>query len=557
MRKWFRKDKNKNNENNHEEVVETSEELVEPEELEPTEDLSDSDDADVFEETALFDESPAPEEEEKKKKRRWFRWGSVKETEEAQPGDFEWEESPEAEPVDEKDEALFVEEEEDRVQEEADFLFEESTDLKDEVVSPETGVEPEEIPQELDFPDESVVPESQAEVSPETGVEPREIPQELGFSDESVAPESQEAVSQATGVELEEIPQELDFSDESVTTESQFESMEPALEEELDFIFSEEDLAELTPEERKLKREGFFARLKKGLAKTRSSFASGVDRIIAGKKVIDEDLLDELEELLITADVGVKTTIELIRRIEKKVARKELSDPAALKGYLEKEIQSLLDIEMEPFDWSHKPTVIMVIGVNGTGKTTTIGKLAARIKKQGKTVLLVAGDTFRAAATEQLTIWAQRVGCQIIKQGHGADPSAVAFDGIQAGLSRGADVIIIDTAGRLHTKVNLMEELKKMQRVIGRQLEGAPHEVLLVLDATTGQNALSQAKMFNDAVGVTSLVLTKLDGTAKGGIVLAITQELNIPVRFIGVGEAVADLREFAPKEFAEAMFED
>ena len=496
MRKWFRKDKNKNKENNHEEVVETSEELVEPDALEPTEDLFDSDDEDEFEETVSLDESPAPEEEGKKKKHRWFRWGSVKETEEAQPGDFEWEESPEAEAIDDNDEALFAEQEADRVPAEEDFLLEESADLKLDVTSPEPGLE------------------------------------------------------------SRHVPQELDFLDESVAVEIQSESMEPAPEEELDFIFSEEDLAELTPEERRLKKEGFFARLKRGLAKTRSNLASGVDRLIAGKKVIDEDLLDELEELLITADVGVKTTVELIRRIQKKVDRKELSDPAALKGYLEKEIQSLLDIEMEPFDWNHKPTVIMVIGVNGTGKTTTIGKLAARIKKQGKTVLLVAGDTFRAAATEQLAIWAQRVGCQIIKQGHGADPSAVAFDGIQAGLSRGADVVIIDTAGRLHTKVNLMEELKKMQRVIGRQLEGAPHEVLLVLDATTGQNALSQAKMFNDAVGVTGLVLTKLDGTAKGGIVLAITQELNIPVRFIGVGEAIADLREFMPKEFAEAMFE-
>ena len=496
MKKWFRKNKNK--ENNQEEVVETSEELVELDALEPAKDLFDSDDEDEFEETQLLDEAPVPEEEGKKKKRRWFRWGSVKETEEPEPesSDFDWEESPEAEPADDKEDVVFSKQEAEELIEEVDLPVAEPADLK------------------ID------------EASLEAGFEAREV------------------------------PPEPDFSDESAVAELQSESMQPGLEEELDFIFSEEDLAELTPEERRLKKEGFFARLKKGLAKTRSSFAGGVDRLIAGRKVIDEDLLEELEELLITADVGVKTTVELIRRIQKKVDRKELSDPASLKDYLEQEIQGLLDIEFIPMHWGHKPVVIMVIGVNGTGKTTTIGKLAARFTKMGKKVLLVAGDTFRAAATEQLEIWSQRVGCQIIKQGHGADPSAVAFDGIQAGLSRDADVVIIDTAGRLHTKVNLMEELKKMQRVIGRQLEGAPHEVLLVLDATTGQNALSQAKMFNEAIGVSGLVLTKLDGTAKGGIVLAITQELNIPVRFIGVGEAIADLREFMPREFAEAMFE-
>jgi fused signal recognition particle receptor len=308
-------------------------------------------------------------------------------------------------------------------------------------------------------------------------------------------------------------------------------------------------------EDRLPQREGFLSRLKRGLSKTRESLIQGMDRLFAGKKVIDAGLLEELEELLITSDLGVATTMEFIQRTQKKVEREELHEPAAIKEFLQEEIFNLLQMDVEPVQWDKKPLVIMVIGVNGTGKTTTIGKLAAQMKASGKNVLLVAADTFRAAAIEQLEIWGDRANCPVVKQKPGADPSAVAFDGIQAARSREADVVIIDTAGRLHTKVNLMEELKKMQRIIGRQVEGAPHEVLLVLDATTGQNALSQAKMFHEALGVTGLVLTKLDGTAKGGIVVGIAREMNIPVRFIGIGEAIEDLREFNPKEFAEALF--
>jgi fused signal recognition particle receptor len=301
-------------------------------------------------------------------------------------------------------------------------------------------------------------------------------------------------------------------------------------------------------------REGLLSRLKRGLSKTRESLIQGMDRLFAGRRIIDAKLLDELEELLITSDLGVATTMELIRRTRKKVERNEIIEPAAIKEFLREEILEMLQMEVEPLKWDKKPLVIMVIGVNGTGKTTTIGKLAAQMRADGKNVLLVAADTFRAAAIEQLEIWAERAGCSVVKQKTGADPSAVAFDGIQAALSREADVVIIDTAGRLHTKVNLMEELKKMQRTISRQVEGAPHQVWLVLDATTGQNAISQARMFDQALGVTGLILTKLDGTAKGGIVVGIAREMNIPVRFIGIGEAIEDLREFNPREFAEAL---
>jgi fused signal recognition particle receptor len=304
-------------------------------------------------------------------------------------------------------------------------------------------------------------------------------------------------------------------------------------------------------------KKGFLNRLMRGLSKTRENLVQGMDRLFTGKKVIDADLLEELEELLITSDLGVATTMELIQRTQKKVDRKELSEPSALKAFLKEEIFNLLQFKVEPFSWERKPLVVMVIGVNGTGKTTTIGKLAAQLRETGKSVLLVAADTFRAAAIEQLEIWGERANCPVIKQKSGADPAAVAFDGIQAALSRQADVVIIDTAGRLHTKINLMEELKKMQRIIGRQIEGAPHEVLLVLDATTGQNALAQARMFHEALGVTGLILTKLDGTAKGGIVVGIAREMNLPVRFIGVGEDIEDLREFDPREFAEALFKN
>jgi fused signal recognition particle receptor len=303
-------------------------------------------------------------------------------------------------------------------------------------------------------------------------------------------------------------------------------------------------------------KKGFFQRLKQGLFKTHQGLVSKIDQLIAGKKKIDDDLLAELEEILITSDIGVKTTQELLHNVAVKVQRKELEDADLLKKNLQEQMLHILSQQENPLNLSAtRPFVIMVIGVNGTGKTTTIGKMAQKFKAQGKSVLLVAADTFRAAAIEQLEIWGQRAGCDVIKQKSGSDPSAVVFDGLKAAKSRGIDVVIVDTAGRLHTKVNLMEELKKVKRIMGREIPGAPHEILLVLDATTGQNSISQAKMFNQAVGVTGIALTKLDGTAKGGILIAISDELKIPLRYIGIGEKLDDLREFNARDFVEALF--
>ena len=303
-------------------------------------------------------------------------------------------------------------------------------------------------------------------------------------------------------------------------------------------------------------KKGFFQRLKEGLFKTHQGMVSKIDQLLSGQKKIDDLLLEELEEILITSDIGVKTTQQLLEKVSEKVKRKELEDADHLKKALQEEMFLILHQQENPLDISSaNPFVIMVIGVNGTGKTTTLSKMAQKFKAQGKSVLLVAGDTFRAAAIEQLEIWGQRVGCEVIKHQSGSDPSAVVFDALKAGKARGSDIIIVDTAGRLHTKINLMEELKKIKRVMAREVPNSPHEVLLVLDATTGQNAISQAKMFNRELGVTGIVLTKLDGTAKGGILISISDELRIPIRYIGVGEKADDLREFNARDFVDALF--
>jgi fused signal recognition particle receptor len=303
-------------------------------------------------------------------------------------------------------------------------------------------------------------------------------------------------------------------------------------------------------------KKGIFQRLREGLSKTHQGMVSKIDQIISGKKQIDDRLLEELEEILITSDIGVKTTQKLLDKVIEKVKRKELEDADHLKKTLQEEMFLILRQQEKPLDpATPRPFVIMVIGVNGTGKTTTISKMAQKFKGQGKSVLLVAGDTFRAAAIEQLEIWGQRVGCEVIKHQSGSDPSAVVFDALKAGKARGSDIIIVDTAGRLHTKVNLMEELKKVKRVMAREIPNSPHEILLVLDATTGQNAISQAKMFDKELGVTGIVLTKLDGTAKGGILIGISDELGIPIRYIGIGEKADDLREFSARDFVDAIF--
>jgi len=308
------------------------------------------------------------------------------------------------------------------------------------------------------------------------------------------------------------------------------------------------------------KKTGFFARLKQSLSKTRRGFTESLANLFLGKKEIDDDLLDELEMILLTADIGIETTDRIIQTLTDQVSRKELKDPEALFESLKIQLREILHPVEQPLDISQKPEgepfVILVVGVNGAGKTTTIGKLANKFKKEGKSVMLAAGDTFRAAAVEQLQTWGERNDVPVIAQKTGADSAAVIFDAVQSAKARGVDVVIADTAGRLHTQSNLMEELKKVKRTITKVLPSAPHEVLLVLDSGTGQNALSQAKLFNEAVTLTGLALTKLDGTAKGGVIFALANQLQTPVRFIGVGEGIEDLRPFQTNEFIEALFE-
>jgi len=299
----------------------------------------------------------------------------------------------------------------------------------------------------------------------------------------------------------------------------------------------------------------FFEKLKNGLKKTRESITQRVDQLLVSLGRIDEELFEELEEILITSDVGVDTTLKIIEGLKQRVKSEKATDPKQVKDMLKDEITSILVSGDAELKLGTKPSVIVVVGVNGVGKTTSIGKICNMLKMQGKKVLVAAGDTFRAAAIDQLEIWAKRAGVDIIKHTEGSDPSAVIFDAIQAAKARGFDVIVCDTAGRLHTKKNLMEELKKIFRIINRELPDADIETLLVLDATTGQNAVSQAKTFSEATGVTGLVLTKLDGTAKGGIIVSIKSELDIPVKFIGVGEKIDDLQPFDARSFAEALF--
>ena len=300
---------------------------------------------------------------------------------------------------------------------------------------------------------------------------------------------------------------------------------------------------------------GFFDKLKEGLMKTRKSITEKIDQVLVSFGKVDEELFDELEEILITSDLGIDTTMKVIADLKTKVRERKITDALKVKDILKEELQEILGKGGSELKLDTKPAVIIVIGVNGVGKTTSIGKIANLYKQQGKKVLLAAGDTFRAAAIDQLEIWADRVGVEVIAQKEGSDPAAVIFDAVQAAKSRKADLLICDTAGRLHTKKNLMEELKKVSRVLDRELPGADRETLLVLDATTGQNAISQAKTFSETADITGIVLTKLDGTAKGGIVVAIKSELDIPVKLIGVGEQLDDLQRFDANEFVEALF--
>lgn len=310
-------------------------------------------------------------------------------------------------------------------------------------------------------------------------------------------------------------------------------------------------------EQEKPAKTGWFARIKQGLSRTSSNFAEGLGKLILGKKTIDADLLEEIETQLLVADVGIEATSEIIDDLTERVARKQLADSGALYGALRKSLTDLLAKVEAPLeiDATHKPYVILVVGVNGVGKTTTIGKLAKRFQTQGKSVMLAAGDTFRAAAVEQLQVWGERNQVPVVAQHTGADSASVIFDAIQSAQSKGTDVVIADTAGRLHNKSNLMDELAKVKRVMAKLDDTAPHEVLLVLDAGTGQNAINQAQQFTEAADVSGIALTKLDGTAKGGIIFALSKKFGIPVRFIGVGEGIEDLQPFEAESFTNALF--
>ena len=306
------------------------------------------------------------------------------------------------------------------------------------------------------------------------------------------------------------------------------------------------------------KQEGFFSKLKAAVASTKNNLVAKIEDVVKGKKVIDTELLEDLEAVLIGADIGAQTTSEILEKIRGQVNRKQVNDPEQLRTLIKGELRQIIEASNQAATpgTANGTRVLMVVGVNGVGKTTTIGKLANLHTQEGKKVLVCAADTFRAAAIEQLEVWGQRAGVAVIRQKTGADPSAVLFDAIAAAKSRAIDILIVDTAGRLHTKNNLMAELEKMKRIAGREIAGAPHDVLLVIDATTGQNGLPQAREFTRTAGVTGIILTKLDGTAKGGIVIPISRELKIPIRYVGVGEKVDDLVEFSAEQYIESLFE-
>lgn len=342
---------------------------------------------------------------------------------------------------------------------------------------------------------------------------------------------------------------------EQVQEESEQTEQEQTVQTEIEQVVQEQTESEQEIQETKQKKKGFFAKLIAGLDKTRKNIMGGVDSVLGAFTKIDEDLFEELEEVLIMADIGVETTMNIIENLRKRVKKEHIVDPQAIRGMLIEEITAILEENAQEEEKLPSPTVMLVIGVNGVGKTTTIGKLSYNFKEQGKTVLLAAADTFRAAAIDQLEVWGQRAEIDVIKHQENSDPAAVVFDAVNAAKNRNIDLLICDTAGRLHNKKNLMEELKKIAKVIDREYPQANKEVYLVLDATTGQNAMQQAKLFKEVADITGIILTKLDGTAKGGIVIAIKSELKLPVRYIGVGEGIKDLQKFDAKEFARALF--
>jgi fused signal recognition particle receptor len=421
-------------------------------------------------------------------------------------------------------------------------------------VQPVETIQPaaaESAPASVATPVETPVAAEPAPVAPVQSPAPVVVSAELSAAETSLAAEPVTAVSPAAVPVVAEVQPQAPVVEVAPVVEASAPEPEP---ESVPAAIAEPVPAEPVKEEKRL---GFFERLKQGLSKTSSSIGEGMASLFLGKKAIDDDLLEEIETRLLTADVGVEATTEIVQNLTKRVARKELADSGALYKALQEELASLLRPVEQPLqiDGSKQPYVILVVGVNGAGKTTTIGKLAKKLQQEGKKVMLAAGDTFRAAAVEQLQVWGERNQIAVIAQHTGADSASVIFDAVNAAKSRGVDVLIADTAGRLHTKDNLMEELKKVRRVIGKLDETAPHEVLLVLDAGTGQNAVNQAKQFNQTVNLTGLALTKLDGTAKGGVIFALAKQFALPIRYIGVGEGIDDLRTFEADAFVQALF--
>jgi len=393
--------------------------------------------------------------------------------------------------------------------------------------------------------------EEQAEDIEVQSADEDEISTEYEKQEEIINEKSQDE-EKAVDVVAEE--KELETSDEEIEEikEELAQEIEEDIEQEDEFV---EEIEETETIEEKPKKVSLFDRLKQGLTKAKQGITDRVDEVLKAYTKVDEELLEDLEEVLITADVGVNTTMDIIEKLEDAIRRKKITDPQDVREELKLIIEDILSKDDTKLDASHSPTIILMVGVNGVGKTTTIGKLAHRYKSEGKKVLLAAGDTFRAAAIDQLEVWANRCNVDIIKHQEGADPGAVIFDAIKASKSRGVDVLICDTAGRLHNKSNLMNELGKVFKIVDREYPEAKKEVLLVVDATTGQNAVSQAKSFKEVCDITGLVLTKLDGTAKGGVVLAVKSEVDVPVKLIGVGEQMEDLQDFDSKSFVDALF--
>ncbi|HCA7079122.1 TPA: signal recognition particle-docking protein FtsY [Citrobacter sedlakii] len=490
----------------------------------------------------------------KQKKRGFFSWLGFGEKEQEQEQKTE-----EQQVVEEQRQADTPVETAADVEAESPAHSKEETDhFAQEVVEVTEQVQESEKPQLVEPEPPAVADEPQPEVEPLSVAVREELPLPEEVNAEEISPEEWQAEAETVEIvdAVEEEAQNVPpLSDEE--REAQALAAEAAEEAVLVVPVAEEDapVEEIAQEQEKPTKEGFFARLKRSLLKTKENLGSGFISLFRGKK-IDDDLFEELEEQLLIADVGVETTRKIITNLTEGASRKQLRDAEALYGLLKDEMGEILAKVDEPLNVEGKtPFVILMVGVNGVGKTTTIGKLARQFEQQGKSVMLAAGDTFRAAAVEQLQVWGQRNHIPVIAQHTGADSASVIFDAIQAAKARNIDVLIADTAGRLQNKSHLMEELKKIVRVMKKLDEDAPHEVMLTIDASTGQNAVSQAKLFHEAVGLTGITLTKLDGTAKGGVIFSVADQFGIPIRYIGVGERIEDLRPFKADDFIEALF--